>query len=355
MPRPRKYVIRHGRQIDGVSWSDDGGYYIISKRKRQHFGKSETALHQAQTAHQLQTASTPKWVSQDSSLLSQAFARQVGELADLGLDVDGILRNQDVMTNLQAREGSALHPTYIKSRSPTELAREMLTDLVGPEEAARREAQASSTHPDGESLTLSQVGETYRLWYLEDRGYDVSALRAGVLQARVELVTRMVKELERQQTPRCQVLRGAAKRNGPSRKRASHLRAMSRKLARMSFVDLLEPTARRTHRKHQRCFGELMLFMKCRHEGLDIAACQLDGADLRAYAASVVALGGPEETDPEGSQHPLPGGNHGFPACQEAASRRRVAAGFLRRRRYTGDPGTEGHGGRGSEDADTRP
>ncbi|HOW70272.1 MAG TPA: tyrosine-type recombinase/integrase [Phycisphaerae bacterium] len=290
MPRPRKYVIRHGQQVDGVSWSDDGGYYIISSRRRQYFGKSEAALWQAQAAHKRQTTPTPKWVSQDPNLLSQAVADRMGELADLGLDRQELHKNPELLANIQAQAGSALHPEYVRSGSPTELTREILTDLFGPEEAARHEALASSTRPDGESLTLSQVGETYRLWYLGDRGYDVSELQARALQARAGLVTRLEGDLKRQQTPRCRVLRGAAKRDGPSRKRANRIQAMSRKLARMSFVDLLEPTAKRAYREHQKYFGEFLLFMKSRHGGTDIAACQLEGADLRAYAASVVAL-----------------------------------------------------------------
>ncbi|NLE60136.1 MAG: hypothetical protein GX616_17440, partial [Planctomycetes bacterium] len=81
MPKPRKYVRHKGKTVDGVSWSDDGGYYIIRDRKRQYFGRGDLDLWRAKAAYNKLTIAEPMWVLPEGSQTRE-------ELLSMGMPED---------------------------------------------------------------------------------------------------------------------------------------------------------------------------------------------------------------------------------------------------------------------------
>lgn len=279
MPKPRKYVRHKGKTVDGVSWSNDGGYYIIRDGKRQYFGKGDLDLWRAKAAYNKLTIAEPMWVLPEGSQTRE-------ELLSMGMPEDLIDAHPEL---IEAQRYSRLNPEYGKGRTSSEVNREILTEMFGPREAAVWESQRNSTNPDGRILTITQVGVEYRKWYLAERGCDIEALQAQAEEQRQALAEEITRLRKIQKQPR-QAIGPSIKRDGPSRKRQSRITALNRRMKRLSFVDLLDPPRRNVYREHVRNFEEFTAFIKARHQDQDISVAQISGEDLRAYFSAVTGV-----------------------------------------------------------------
>jgi integrase len=248
MARTRVFATdpRTRRKVDGVSEHSRAGYYIIDPHthKRRTFGKGLEALDRAKVAY-------ARIVAAENGITA---IRQELELAP------------------------DLHPLYERMQ-PTKYAQAFPERTPAPPE--------NPVNPDGERLTVAQVGELYREWYVRERcdrsaaEAKAAALNEAKLSAhRAALATK--------------VRKGGFKKTegGP----VSKHNKKRRKPKLVSWLAFVPRNIRQRYREHERYFASFTDFV-----GAGLLISQLDGNHFAQYREHVRALAR-EKAKPSGKR-----------------------------------------------------
>lgn len=283
MPRPRSYVIRNGKTIDGVSYHVEGGYYIISGGKRQYFGKTDAALQQAKATYDQQSGGVPKTLP---ALTPTEAQKIIDVIESAGVDTT---RPQDAPEWANELADSALAPHKLNpewaAKNPQATRDHIATKFlrVDPAKWERHKNRPPTVNPDGKEITVRQVGQIYLRWYVSDKGgCNIDELEQQAEAEKTKLAATLADLENRQEQPRGKTVSKAIKRDGQSKKRAAKITALRRKLANHSWVEMLPRKYNRGYREVERYFNEFADFIEARHN-IDLPIAYLTGDDLRAY------------------------------------------------------------------------
>ena len=292
MARPRKYVRdANGRTVDGVSYHQRGGFYIIrpDDQERDYFGKGPGALEEAKRRYD-ELNGFPKYLpprtadevrsdlqsyfdafEEDDSVLekkpdvierlkwTESSTEAMNLMIDLGVDADWLKDDPDWLAKY-GQGGRRINPEWARQHPDDP----QTWPLGIPPEKWKTLDQENTHNPRGERLSLAQVGELYLEWYAQSRcDVDVAKQQADAYNAEGDRHNATVDT-----------------RIGKGNQAKVATKSLRRR-PRKHWLDFVKPSVKKRSREHQKYYREFTDFIANAFGEVSIA--QLKGDHFLAY------------------------------------------------------------------------
>lgn len=288
MGRNRVYAIdpRSGREVPGVSKHPRRGYYIrkpesTSSDNREWFGRSVSGLDRA--IKRLSEIACPPRISRPMT-----DDEAIDELLATGMDLEDIEGRPELIQ--AAKTGKRIiNPEWSES-NPDHPFRRMLDRI---RENQRREGKGMNPLPaksadetvggkNNKTLTIIQIGEKYRQWYLSEH-VDLASVKA-----QADAVNQQVREHN------AEVSKRLAKRKREGKPEVTTKSLRRKKL--VSWTKYMPKKVRTRYKEHKKYYGEFAKFV-----GETLEASKLTDATFQQYYEHVrnVARNKSNLTNPE--------------------------------------------------------